>query len=97
MVVGYAGRAVVFDFSEISAWLHCLHPVGAVGCHSVRLCHRAWDRQELMMLESFPGLLLVTMIILTLILLPYLNEERPRTSERTGRTDELHIKSERET
>jgi hypothetical protein len=49
------------------------------------------------MLGSFPGFLLVIMIILTLILLPYINEERPRTSERTGRTDELHIKSERET
>ena len=48
------------------------------------------------MLESFPGLLLVTMIILTLILLPYLHEDRPRTSERTGRTDELHIKPKRD-
>ncbi|HNP71038.1 MAG TPA: hypothetical protein PLO33_03715 [Kouleothrix sp.] len=42
------------------------------------------------MLQSYPGLLLVAMIILTLILLPYLNDDRPR--ERTGRTEELHIK-----
>lgn len=44
------------------------------------------------MMESFPGLLLVAMIILTLILLPYLNDDRARSSERTGRTEELHIK-----
>jgi hypothetical protein len=49
------------------------------------------------MLESFPGILLFVMIIITLILLPYLNDDRPRTSERTGRTDELHIKQKRET
>jgi len=48
------------------------------------------------MLQSIPGLLLVIMIILTLILLPYLNRDLPRSSERTGRTDELHIKSRRE-
>lgn len=48
------------------------------------------------MLQSFPGLLLVVMIILTLILLPYLNEDRQRTPERTGRTEELHIKPRRE-
>jgi hypothetical protein len=45
---------------------------------------------------SFPGLLLVAMIILTLVLLPYLNDERQRSSERTGRTDELHIKPKRD-
>ena len=48
------------------------------------------------MLQSFPGLLLVVMIILTLILLPYLNDDRQRTTERTGRTEELHIKPQRE-
>lgn len=48
------------------------------------------------MLESIPGLLLVVMIILTLILLPYLNEDLPRPSERSGRTDELHIKQRHE-
>ncbi len=47
------------------------------------------------MLQSLPGLLLVVMIILTLILLPFLNEDRPRTPERTGRTEELHIKPKR--
>jgi hypothetical protein len=48
------------------------------------------------MLESLPGLLLVAMIILTLVLLPHLNDDRKRTTERTGRTDELHIKPKRE-
>jgi len=48
------------------------------------------------MLQSLPGLLLVVMIILTLILLPYLNEDRSRAPERTGRTEELHIKHKRE-
>lgn len=48
------------------------------------------------MLVSFPGLFLVFMITLTLVLLPYLNDDRQRTSERTGRTDELHIKPKRE-
>jgi hypothetical protein len=48
------------------------------------------------MLQAFPGLLLVIMIILTLILLPYLNRDLPRPSERTGRTDELHIKQRHE-
>ncbi len=43
------------------------------------------------MLVSFPALLLVIMIILTLVLLPYLNDDRPKP-ERTGRTEELHIK-----
>ena len=49
------------------------------------------------MLATFPGLLLVAMIILTLVLLPYLNDDRQRTTERTGRTEELHIKPKRET
>ena len=48
------------------------------------------------MLQSIPGLLLVIMIILTLILLPYLNDDRQRTLDRTGRTEELHIKPQRE-
>ena len=48
------------------------------------------------MLQSAPGLLLVIMIILTLILLPYLNEDFRRSSERTGRTEELHIKQKRD-
>jgi hypothetical protein len=48
------------------------------------------------MLQSIPGLLLVIMIMVTLMLLPYLSEDRPRSSERTGRTEELHIKSRRE-
>ena len=47
------------------------------------------------MLESFPGLLLVIMIVLSLVLLPYLNEDRQRPPERTGRTEELHIKTKR--
>jgi hypothetical protein len=47
------------------------------------------------MVASFPGVLLVAMIILTLVLLPYLNDDRQRTNERTGRTDELHIKPKR--
>jgi len=42
------------------------------------------------MLETFPGLLLVIMIALTLILLPRLSDERP--ADRTRRTEELHIK-----
>jgi hypothetical protein len=48
------------------------------------------------MLESFPGLFLVFMIVLTLVLLPYLNDDRQRTPDRTGRTEELHIKPKRE-
>jgi hypothetical protein len=47
------------------------------------------------MLESFPGLFLVFMIVLTLVLLPYLGDDRQRTPERTGRTEELHIKPKR--
>jgi hypothetical protein len=38
----------------------------------------------------------VVMIILTLILLPYLSDDRQRTPERTGRTEELHIKPRRD-
>jgi len=47
------------------------------------------------MFESFPGLFLVFMIVLTLVLLPYLSDDRQRP-ERTGRTEELHIKPKRE-
>ncbi|MEN9935064.1 MAG: hypothetical protein RLZZ387_1643 [Chloroflexota bacterium] len=41
------------------------------------------------MLESIPGLLLASTIVLTLFLLPYLNEER---RERTGLTEEIHVR-----
>ena len=44
------------------------------------------------MLQSVPGLLLFVMIVLTLVLLPYLNDDRPRSSERPNRADELHVK-----
>lgn len=47
------------------------------------------------MVQTYPGLLLVAMIILTLILLPYLSDDRARPGERTGRTEELHIKPKR--
>ncbi len=47
------------------------------------------------MFESFPGLFLVFMIVLTLVLLPYLSDDRQRP-DRTGRTEELHIKPKRE-
>lgn len=43
------------------------------------------------MIEMLPSILLVAMIMLTLALLPYLNEERPPPGERSGLTDELHI------
>ena len=49
------------------------------------------------MLETFPGLLLVIMIAVTLILLPRLNDERPRSADPNRRTEELHIKPKRET
>jgi hypothetical protein len=42
------------------------------------------------MLESIPGLLLAATIALTLILLPLLNEER--RGERSGATEELHVR-----
>jgi hypothetical protein len=44
------------------------------------------------MLQSVPGLLLFVMIVLTLVLLPYLNDDRPRSRERPSRADELHVK-----
>jgi hypothetical protein len=50
------------------------------------------SNRSLNMPVTLPGLFLVFMIILTLVLLPYLNDDRQRTSERTGRTEELHIK-----
>ena len=48
------------------------------------------------MLETFPGLLLVIMIAITLILLPRLNDERPSRNEPARRTEELHIKPKRD-
>lgn len=48
------------------------------------------------MLQTYPGLALVLMIILTLVLLPYLSDDRTRPPERTGRTEELHIKPKRD-
>lgn len=48
------------------------------------------------MLESFPGLLLVIMITITLILLPRLSEERSTAAETHRRTEELHIKPKRD-
>jgi hypothetical protein len=48
------------------------------------------------MLETFPGLLLVIMITITLILLPRLNEERASRSDTSRRTEELHIKPKRD-
>jgi hypothetical protein len=47
------------------------------------------------MIESFPGLLLVIMIAITLILLPRLSDERPTRNEPTRRTEEIHIKPKR--
>ena len=47
------------------------------------------------MLESFPGLLLVIMIAITLILLPRLSDERPNRTDSPRRTEELNIKSKR--
>lgn len=46
------------------------------------------------MLETFPGLLLVIMIAITLILLPRLNDDR--ASDRTRRTEEIYTKKQRE-
>jgi hypothetical protein len=42
------------------------------------------------MLDTIPGLLLAGTIALTLILLPHLNDER--RSERTGTTEEIHVR-----
>ena len=53
-------------------------------------------KRNLIMLESFPGLLLVIMIAITLILLPRLSDERPNRAEPARRTEELHIKPKRE-
>ena len=49
------------------------------------------------MLETFPGLFLVIMIAITLILLPRLNDERLPPSDKTRRTEELHIKRHNDT
>lgn len=40
----------------------------------------------------FPSMLLGLMIILTLILLPLLNEDRPVRSDDRQRTDEIRVK-----
>jgi hypothetical protein len=48
------------------------------------------------MLETFPGLLLVIMIAITLILLPRLSDDRAGRTETTRRTEELHIKQKRD-
>jgi hypothetical protein len=48
------------------------------------------------MLETFPGLLLVIMLTLTLILLPRLNEERSGRIDSPRRTEELHVKPKRD-
>jgi len=48
------------------------------------------------MLESFPGLLLVIMLAITLILLPRLSDERPARADTTRRTEELHVKPKRD-
>ncbi|HET9222156.1 MAG TPA: hypothetical protein VFO07_06615 [Roseiflexaceae bacterium] len=48
------------------------------------------------MLETFPALLLVIMLTLTLILLPRLNEEQPGRADPPRRTEELHIKPKRD-
>jgi hypothetical protein len=42
------------------------------------------------MLDTIPGLLLAGAITLTLILLPHLNDER--RNERTGTTEEIHVR-----
>jgi hypothetical protein len=48
------------------------------------------------MLETFPGLLLVIMLTLTLILLPRLSEEQSSRADPPRRTEELHIKPKRD-
>ena len=48
------------------------------------------------MLETFPALLLVIMLTLTLILLPRLNEEQSNRTDAPRRTEELHIKPRRD-
>jgi|GEM_PF-1580463 hypothetical protein len=48
-----------------------------------------------MIFETFPSILLVVMIAITLILLPYLNDERPSEPEKTHRTDQLPVISKR--
>lgn len=48
------------------------------------------------MLETLPGLLLVVMIIITVILLPHLNNERSNQADEPRRkTEELHIKRQK--
>lgn len=44
------------------------------------------------MFGTFPGLLLIIMIAITLILLPRLNDDQVRSADKPRRTEELHIK-----
>ncbi|MBC8164041.1 MAG: hypothetical protein H7Z42_22755 [Roseiflexaceae bacterium] len=48
------------------------------------------------MLESFPGLLLVVMIVITLVLLPYLQEDRPAEGRRATEEVRINVKSRRD-
>ncbi|MFL5806061.1 MAG: hypothetical protein ACJ8CR_30540 [Roseiflexaceae bacterium] len=49
-----------------------------------------------MMFETFPGLLLVIMIAITLILLPRLSDERPGYINTSRRTEKLPINPKRD-
>ena len=46
------------------------------------------------MLESLPGLFLVVMIAITLLLLPYISDEK--ATEQRGATEEIRINVKRE-
>ena len=48
------------------------------------------------MLESLPGLFLVVMIALTLILLPYLNDDKPTEARRVTEEIRINIKRKHE-
>ena len=49
------------------------------------------------MLETLPGLLLIIMIVITIILLPRLNNERSNQADEPRRkTEELHIKRQKQ-
>lgn len=43
------------------------------------------------LINLFPSLLLATMIAITLILLPLLNDDRPRRGEERQRTDKIRL------
>lgn len=46
-----------------------------------------------MLADLFPGLFLVLMIVVTLVLLPRLSDDRqPRTDEPQRPTEEIHVK-----